>query len=122
MQGLKNVLVSAGYIHREPLLNLCKVIDAANIDLKSMDDSIYLKLNAGKLEPVLNTLKTLRDEGVWLEITNLVVPSWTDDLDMIRRMCGWLAENDFADTPLAFQQVSSAIQTAETASYSCKYS
>ncbi len=103
-QGIKNVLVSAGYIHREPLLNLCSVIDAANIDLKSMDNSIYLKLNAGKLEPVLNTLKTLRDEGVWLEITNLVIPSWTDDLDMIKRMCGWLAENNFNDTPLHFSR------------------
>ena len=38
---------------KNPLINLCKVIDAANIDLKSMDDSIYLKLNAGKLEPIL---------------------------------------------------------------------
>ena len=102
--GLKNVLVSAGYINKEPLLNLCSVIDAANIDLKSMDESIYLKLNAGKLEPVLNTLKTLKDEGIWLEITNLVVPSWTDDLDMIKRMCGWLAENNFIHTPLHFSR------------------
>lgn len=102
--GIRNVLVSAGYIHRDPLLNLCKVIDAANIDLKSMDDSIYLKLNAGKLEPVLNTLKTLKEEGVWLEITNLVIPSWTDDLDMIRRMCSWLAQNGFSDTPLHFSR------------------
>ncbi|MCK4880973.1 MAG: radical SAM protein, partial [Bacteroidales bacterium] len=75
-----------------------------NIDLKSMDDAIYMKLNAGKLEPVLNTLKTLKEEGVWLEITNLVIPSWTDDLDMIRRMCGWLTQNGFADTPLHFSR------------------
>lgn len=102
--GLKNVLVSAGYIYREPLLKLCKVIDAANIDLKSMEESIYLKLNAGKLQPVLDTLRTLRDEGIWLEITNLVVPSWTDDLDMISRMCDWLAENGFHDTPLHFSR------------------
>ncbi len=102
--GIRNVLISAGYIYRDPLRNLCKVIDAANIDLKSMDDAIYLKLNAGKLEPVLNTLKTLKDEGVWLEITNLVIPSWTDDLDMIRRMCGWLTQNGFVDTPLHFSR------------------
>jgi pyruvate formate lyase activating enzyme len=102
--GIKNVLVSAGYIHTEPLVNLCKFIDGANIDLKSMDDSIYLKLNAGKLGPVLNGLKTFKDEGVWLEITNLVVPSWTDDLDMIKRMCHWLAHNGFDDTPLHFSR------------------
>jgi pyruvate formate lyase activating enzyme len=102
--GIKNVLVSAGYIHTEPLLNLCRVIDGANIDLKSMEDSIYLKLNAGKLQPVLDCLKTLKDEGIWLEITNLVVPSWTDDLDMIKKMCGWLTENGFDDTPLHFSR------------------
>lgn len=102
--GIKNVLVSAGYINREPLLKLCKVTDAANIDLKSFSDEIYLKLNAGKLQPVLNTLKTLKDEGVWLEITNLVVPSWTDDLDMIKQMCGWLAQNGFSETPLHFSR------------------
>lgn len=102
--GIRNILVSAGYIHTDPLVNLSKYIDGANIDLKSMDDSIYLKLNAGKLEPVLNTLKTLKDLGVWLEITNLVVPSWTDDLDMIKRMCNWLASNGFTDTPLHFSR------------------
>jgi pyruvate formate lyase activating enzyme len=102
--GIKNVLVSAGYIHPEPLRNLCPVIDAANIDLKSMDDAIYLKLNAGKLEPVLNGLKIFREMGVWLEITNLVVPSWTDDLDMIKRMCQWLVSNGFENNPLHFSR------------------
>ncbi|MFO7933384.1 MAG: AmmeMemoRadiSam system radical SAM enzyme [Bacteroidales bacterium] len=102
--GIKNVMVSAGYINTEPLVNLCKYIDAANIDLKAMDDSIYAKLTGGKLEPVLNTLKTMKDQGIWLEITNLIVPSWTDDLDMIKRMCGWLAGNGFEYTPLHFSR------------------
>ncbi|HSO88838.1 MAG TPA: AmmeMemoRadiSam system radical SAM enzyme [Draconibacterium sp.] len=102
--GIKNVLVSAGYINREPLLKLCKVTDAANIDLKSFSDEIYLKLNAGKLQPILDTLVTMKNEGVWLEITNLVVPSWTDDLDMIKRMCSWLAKNGFTETPLHFSR------------------
>lgn len=103
-EGIKNVIVSAGYINRDPLLKFCKVIDGANIDLKSFSNEIYLKLNAGKLQPILDTLKTLKDEGVWLEITNLVVPSWTDDLEMIKKMCGWLAENGFEETPLHFSR------------------
>jgi pyruvate formate lyase activating enzyme len=102
--GIRNVLVSAGYIHEKPLRNLCRYIDGANIDLKSMDEEIYLKLNAGKLEPVLNCLKTMKEEGVWLEITNLVVPSWTDDLDMIKRMCHWLVASGFEETPLHFSR------------------
>lgn len=103
-QGIKNVLVSAGYINEGPLRKLAKVVDAANIDLKSFDDSIYLKLNSGKLQPVLNTLKTLKDEGVWLEITNLVVPGWTDSETMIREMCQWLYANGFEDSPLHFSR------------------
>ncbi|MFC2089750.1 AmmeMemoRadiSam system radical SAM enzyme [Bacteroidota bacterium] len=102
--GIKNVMVSAGYINRDPLLKLCKVIDGANIDLKSFSEEIYLKLNAGKLQPVLDTLVTMKKEGVWLEITNLVVPSWTDDLEMIKKMCAWLANNGLADTPLHFSR------------------
>ena len=104
LAGIKNVLVSAGYINKEPLLKLCKVTDAANIDLKSFSEEIYLKLNAGKLQPILDTLAIMKKEGVWLEITNLVVPSWTDDLDMIKKMCGWLAANGFAETPLHFSR------------------
>ena len=102
--GIKNVLVSAGYINEEPMRKLARVIDAANIDLKSFKDSIYLKLNAGKLEPVLRTLKILNEEGVWLEITNLIIPGWTDDFDMIREMCDWLYKNGFADNPLHFSR------------------
>jgi pyruvate formate lyase activating enzyme len=103
-KGIKNLLISNGYINEEPLRKLCKVIDAANINLKSFSDEIYLKLNAGKLQPILNTLKIIKEEGVWLEITNLVVPSWTDDFDMIKRMCDWLVKNGFADYPLHFSR------------------
>lgn len=102
--GLKNVLVSAGYINEKPLRQLANNIDTANIDLKSFSNRIYRKLNGGKLDPVLNTLKCLKSEGVWLEITNLVIPSWTDDFDMIKQMCQWLLENGFEDTPLHFSR------------------
>lgn len=111
--GIKNILVSAGYINKEPLLKLCKVIDAANIDLKSFSNEIYMKLNGGTLQPVLDTLKTMKDEGVWLEITNLVVPSWTDDLEMIKRMCDWLIKNGFETTPLHFSRFNPMYKLAQ---------
>ena len=72
--------------------------------LKSFSDSIYLKLNAGKLQPVLNTLIALTKHNVWLEITNLVIPSWTDDFEMIKNMCEWLVSNGFAEYPLHFNR------------------
>lgn len=103
-RGIRNIMHSAGYINDEPLRNLCRYMDAANIDLKSFSDSIYLKLSGGKLQPVLNTLKVLKEEKVWLEITNLIVPGWTDDLVMIKDMCQWLYENGFQDTPLFFSR------------------
>lgn len=102
--GIKNVLVTAGYIHQEPLRNWCKYIDGARVDLKSFSNDIYMKLSAGALQPVLDTLKTLAELGVWLEIINLVVPSWTDNLDMIKRMCGWLVENELANYPIHFDR------------------
>lgn len=103
-EGIKNVLVSAGYINDEPLRNWCKYIDAARIDLKSFSNDIYMNLSAGALQPVLDTLKTFAEMGVWLEIINLVVPSWTDNLDMIKRMCNWLVENGLANSPLHFDR------------------
>lgn len=102
--GIKNIVKSNGYINPEPLRKLCTVIDAANIDLKTFNENTCLKLTGGKLQPVLESLKIYREMGIWLEITNLVVPSWTDDLTEIRRMCAWLAENGFERTPLHFSR------------------
>ena len=72
-----------------------------------------MKLNGGTLQPILDTLKTIKDEGVWLEITNLVVPSWTDDMDMIKRMCEWLTSNGFDNTPLHFSRFNPMYKLAQ---------
>ena len=102
--GIKNIIKSNGYINPEPLKKICTVLDGANIDLKAFSESIYLKLTGGKLQPVLDSLKVYRDSGVWLEITNLVVPGWTDNLQDIRNMCRWLNDNGFSYTPLHFSR------------------
>jgi pyruvate formate lyase activating enzyme len=103
-KSIRNVWKSNGYINEQPLRRLCGVVDAANIDLKSFDESIYAKLNGGHVEPVLRSLKILKEEGVWLEITNLIIPTWTDDLDMIKRMCDWLVLNGLHECPLHFSR------------------
>ena len=100
--GLKNVLVSNGYINRGPLLQLAKYIDRANINLKSFDNSLYLSLNGGTLQPVLETFKILHQEEVWFEMTTLVVPTYVDDFEMIKRMCAWILEELGPDYPLHF--------------------
>jgi len=103
-EGLKNIWITNGYINRAPLEQLCTVIDAANVDLKSYDEKIYNRLNAGHLEPVLNTLRTLRDKGVWFEVTTLLVPTYLDDMGMIARMCRWLVKELGPDHPLHFSR------------------
>jgi pyruvate formate lyase activating enzyme len=103
-QKIHNLLKSNGFINEKPLRYLCKVLDAANIDLKIFNEAIYKKLSSGKLEPVLKALKIFREEGVWLEITNLIIPAWTDNYDTIKRMCEWLCANDLSDAPLHFSK------------------
>ncbi len=103
-KGLKNVFISSGYINRKPLEDLAEVIDAANIDLKSFDNRVYKKLNAGRLNTVLQTIETLREKGVWLELTYLVVPHWSADESMIRDMCRWMMDKGMQDVPLHFSR------------------
>ena len=103
-KGLWNILVTAGYICQEPLADLLPYLDAANIDLKSFSDEIYQRVSGGRLSVVLDTILAMKKAGVWLELTNLVIPGVNDDMDMIRRMCGWLIDNGLADNPLHFSR------------------
>ena len=105
-QRLKNIIVTCGSIEDRPLRDLAQFVDAAHVDLKGFNDGIYQQLNAGKLQPILDRLKTYHELGVWFEVINLVVPTYTDDLEMIKRMCGWLVDNLGPDRPLHFSRFS----------------
>lgn len=99
-EGLLNVIHSNGYINPGPLRELCSGLDAANIDLKGFTKSFYAELCSGDLEPVLQTLKILKECKVHLEITNLVIPTRNDDPRVIREMCDWIRKELGAETPL----------------------
>ncbi len=103
-RGLKNILVTCGSIEDRSFRELARHVDAAHVDLKGFSPEIYRHLNSGKLEPILGTLKTYRDLGIWFEVINLVVPSYSDDLDGIRRMCAWIASELGPDRPLHFSR------------------
>jgi len=103
-KGIKNIMHSAGYINEEPLRQLTKYLDAANIDLKGFTNDYYVQMSEATLEPVLRSLKILKEEGVHLEITNLVLSGYNDDPDLITKMCLWLKENLGPDTPLHFSR------------------
>ena len=102
--GLWNILVTAGYVCKKPLADLLPYLDAANVDLKSFSDDIYLRVSGGHLQPVLDTILAMKDAGVWVEITNLIIPGVNGDMDMIRQMCRWLSDNGFANSPLHFSR------------------
>jgi pyruvate formate lyase activating enzyme len=98
--GLLNVMHSNGFINPEPLEQLCPLLDAANIDLKGFSESFYRELCEGQRAPVLESLKILKRNRVHLEITNLIIPTRNDELDMIRRMCRWIRSELGPDIPL----------------------
>ena len=103
-KGLWNILVTAGYVCQEPLADLLPYLDAANIDLKSFSDEIYQRVSGGHLQPVLDTILAMKEAGVWIELTNLIIPGVNDDMAMIRQMCQWLVSNSLADAPLHFSR------------------
>ncbi|MBQ6211015.1 MAG: AmmeMemoRadiSam system radical SAM enzyme [Prevotella sp.] len=103
-KGLWNILVTAGYVCKQPLEDLLPFIDAANIDLKSFSDEVYQKVSGGRLSVVLDTILAMRDAGVWIELTNLLIPGINDDMGMIRQMCRWMVDNNLKETPLHFSR------------------
>lgn len=100
--GLRNVAVTCGYINPEPLKKLCTVLDAANVDLKGFTDKSYRLLAAAKLAPLLQALKIYRQNGVWLEVGYLVIPTVNDDPKEIRAMTDWVVKNLGPDVPVHF--------------------
>ncbi|MFA5796632.1 MAG: AmmeMemoRadiSam system radical SAM enzyme [Candidatus Woesearchaeota archaeon] len=109
-RGIKNVIVSNGYIEEEPLKELLKYIDAANIDLKGFTESFYKKYCGATLAPVLRTIKQIHEHNIkskkkcWLELTNLIIQGLNDDPQDIKNMCEWIIKTLGTDVPLHFSR------------------
>lgn len=101
-KGLKIIWHSNGSMNPEPLGELLKYTDGVTIDLKGFTGKFYSEISSAKLEPVLDTLKNIKESGVHLEIVNLIIPTHNDNLQDIRRMCSWIRENLGEDVPLHF--------------------
>jgi pyruvate formate lyase activating enzyme len=101
--GVQTVAVTAGYIGAQARKELFSVIDAANVDLKAFTEAFYQKQCFGHLQPVLDTLRYLKNEtSVWLEITTLLIPGENDSVEEVARMCDWLAANIGVQVPIHF--------------------
>jgi pyruvate formate lyase activating enzyme len=103
-KGLKNILVSAGYVESEPLRELLPYLDAANIDIKAMDDSFYRKYCGATLAPVLETVLAMVKAGVHVEITNLLVTGLNDAPEQVGALCKWMIDKGLRDVPLHFSR------------------
>jgi pyruvate formate lyase activating enzyme len=101
---LASVWVTNGYMSRAGLEPLCPYLDAANVDLKSFSEKTYNELNGGHLKPVLETLKILKEYGVWTEVTTLMVPGYTDNLETAKGVAGWMLKHLGPDAPLHFSR------------------
>lgn len=90
-EGLKNIIVSNGYISREPLLELLEYTDAMNIDVKGFSEKYYKEICGGTLGNVQKTVETAADKA-HIEITTLIVPGYNDSLEEIKSLAKWLAD------------------------------
>ncbi len=90
-RGLKNVMVTNGFYNPEPFARLAPLIDAMNVDVKSMDDGFYRKVCKSRLEPVLATCREARERGIHLEITNLLIPGLNDEPQQVERLVDFVA-------------------------------
>ncbi|MGE4554390.1 MAG: AmmeMemoRadiSam system radical SAM enzyme [Desulfovibrionaceae bacterium] len=97
--GLKNILVSNGFMSPQCLEELRGRIDAANIDLKAFTEDFYRDLCQARLEPVLHNLKAIKQMGWWLEVTTLVIPGRNDSDEELGHIAAFVANELGADTP-----------------------
>ena len=97
--GLANVLVTNGYQTPEALDVLAPLVQAANVDLKSFDDRFYRKVLGARLAPVLASLAGMRQRGIWVEVTTLLIPGLNDDPEELSMLASWIAAEMGAETP-----------------------
>ncbi|MGE4288805.1 MAG: AmmeMemoRadiSam system radical SAM enzyme [Salinivirgaceae bacterium] len=90
-KNLKTAMVSNGFINKKPLEALLPFIDAFNIDIKAFTENYYHEMTGGSLKPVLDSLKTIRNNGKHLELTNLIIPRKNDDLEQFAEMVSWIS-------------------------------
>jgi len=103
-KGIHSVMISNGYIEKEPLRELCKVLSAVKIDLKAFTEKFYRDYCDAHLQPVLDTLVELKNIGIWFEIVVLIIPTLNDSAKECREMARWIVRNLGPDVPVHFSR------------------
>ena len=104
-EGIYNVLVTNGYITLEALEPLAPLIDAANVDIKAITDKFYKEVcGVPRVKPVLESSKYMKEHGVLVEVTNLIIPGYNDTSEELRELSEWVFKELGPDTPLHFSR------------------
>jgi pyruvate formate lyase activating enzyme len=93
-RGLKNIFVTNGFMTEECLEMVKPYLDAANVDLKSFSDRTYRNRMGGRLKPVLSNIKLMKDLGIWIEVTTLIIPGINDSNEELKSIADFLANID----------------------------
>jgi pyruvate formate lyase activating enzyme len=97
--GLKNIFVTNGYISREALAMIAPYLDAANIDLKSYSEGFYRDIVHARLSEVLDSIIEYRKQGIWIELTTLIIPGLNDSDTQLQGIASFIVANLGVDTP-----------------------
>lgn len=98
-EGMSNVFVTNGYMTPEALDLINPYLDAANVDLKAFNDDFYQSMCGSRLENVKTTLKNMKANGIWVEVTTLLIPGLNDDPDELGQLAAFLAHSLGPETP-----------------------
>jgi pyruvate formate lyase activating enzyme len=93
-EGIKNVFVTNGYSSTEAIKEIAPFLDAANVDVKGFSEDFYRKVCGAKLQPVLDNIRLYKELGVWVEVTTLVIPGYSDDENQLRGIAGFINSVD----------------------------
>lgn len=102
--NLKNIIITNGYINKEPLDNIIEYIDAVNLDIKSFNNDFYQKHCKGDLYSVLSSAKSFYDHGIHLEITNLLIPGLNDSEKDIENLTDFISRELGKEIPVHFSR------------------
>ncbi|BBO83726.1 AmmeMemoRadiSam system radical SAM enzyme [Desulfosarcina ovata subsp. sediminis] len=98
-QGMKNIFVTNGYMSDDAIERVSPWLDAANVDLKAFSDDFYKKQCGARLEPVKATLRRMKEHGIWVEVTTLIIPGLNDDPEELSRLAAFIAADLGTETP-----------------------
>jgi pyruvate formate lyase activating enzyme len=111
--GLANVYVTNGYMTEKMLETMHSYLDAANVDLKGFRDEVYRRYAGARLQPVLDSMAKMKQLGIWVEVTTLIIPGINDDLQELQDAARFVADELGTETPWHIGRFTPAYQMAD---------